>query len=44
MRRMKRSRGLASLEGTLPFEEMVYMEEPPLEELFLQEAPRRNLP
>ena len=30
--------GLASLEGTLPFEEMVYMEEPPLEELFTGSA------
>ncbi len=30
--------GLASLEGTLPFEEMVYMEEPPLEELFAGSA------
>ena len=27
--------GLSSMEGTLPFEEMVYMEEAPLEDLFL---------
>lgn len=30
--------GLASMEGSFPFEEMVYMEEPPMENLFLKSA------
>ena len=30
--------GMAAMEGELPFEEMVYMEEPPMETLFLKSA------